>query len=93
MPIQVDREPAAALARLRAARADVEAARRHARLAEAQYQEDRRLAFADRVTRWLLGGLHHLGRPRTQPHYEALLSRDSEPVRLATRSSVRRDAA
>jgi len=93
MPIQADREPAVTLARLRAERADAEAARQRARLAEAQCQEDRRLAFADRVTRWLLGGLRHLGRSRTQPHYETLLTRDSEPVRFMPRSSDRRDAA
>jgi hypothetical protein len=93
MPIQADREPAVTLARLRAARADAEAAHQRARLAEAQYQEDRRLAFADRVTRWLHSSLRHLGRPRTQPHNETLLTRDSEPVRFAPRSSDRRDAA
>ncbi|MGN6361142.1 MAG: hypothetical protein ACTHNK_12225 [Thermomicrobiales bacterium] len=93
MLIRADHEQAAALARLRAERADAEVAYRRARLAEAQYQEDQRLARADRVTRRLLGGLRHLGQPRTQPHYEALLSRDSEPVRLAPHSNDRRDAA
>jgi hypothetical protein len=93
MSSQVDREPAAALARLRAERAQLAAAHRRARLAAAQYQEEERLANADRFARRLLGNLGRFGRRRTQPHYEALLARESEPVRFGPRSRERRDAA